>query len=102
MLSFVTRLSVAVITLISSIVIARLLTPAEMGVYAIGLTLRALLDVFREFGIGNYLVQEKQLTREKVRAAFSVTLSLFGAPVHCLWSSANLPLASMKRQHWQG
>jgi O-antigen/teichoic acid export membrane protein len=75
-LSFAARLSSAVVTLISSMVIARLLTPAEMGVYAIGLTLKVLLDTFREFGVGNYLIQEKQLTREKVRAAFSVTLLL--------------------------
>jgi O-antigen/teichoic acid export membrane protein len=75
-LSFAARSSCAVVQLMSSIVIARLLTPAEMGVYAIGVTLSALLDICRDFGIGNYLVQEEQLTREKVRAASSVTLLL--------------------------
>ena len=73
--SFGSRATAALITLISSMVIARLLTPTETGVYAIGFDFFAtLLEMFREFGITGYLVQEQHLSGDKIRAAFSVSL----------------------------
>lgn len=95
-LSFAARLSGAVVTLATSMVIARLLTPAEIGVYAIGLSLKALLESLRDFGVGNYLVQEKHLTPDKVRAAFSITL-LFGWCAGTLLIIASRPTATFYR-----
>jgi O-antigen/teichoic acid export membrane protein len=62
------------IQLISVMVIARLLTPEEMGVYSIAASLIILAQVFRDFGVGQYIIQEKDLTTDRIRAAFSLTL----------------------------
>lgn len=75
-LSFAARMSSAGAILISGMVMARLLTPAQTGIFVVGLSLSTFLETFREFGVANYLVQERELTREKVRVAFSVTFFL--------------------------
>ncbi len=54
--------------------IARLLTPEEIGVYSIGAVVIAIAHMFRDFGIGKYLINEKKLTSKKLRAAFTLTL----------------------------
>lgn len=46
----------------SSIVLARYLTPAEMGVFAVGLATIAMLALFQTFGFQPLIVREKKLT----------------------------------------
>jgi O-antigen/teichoic acid export membrane protein len=76
LLSFLDRYATLAITLLLTAVVARLLTPAEVGVFAIGLGLIAIVEAFREFGVGAYLVQERELTPEKIRTAFTLMLLL--------------------------
>lgn len=59
---------------ISVMVLARLLTPEEIGVYVLGMAFIGMIEVFREFGVRQYIVQESELTEEKLRAAFGVSL----------------------------
>ncbi|MCD6671506.1 MAG: lipopolysaccharide biosynthesis protein [Burkholderiaceae bacterium] len=63
-----------VIGLLSTIVLARLLTPAEIGTFSVAASFTGLAHALRELGVGNYLVQEKELTDERIRAAFTVSL----------------------------
>ena len=91
--SFGSRATAALITLISSMVIARLLTPTETGVYAIGFGFATLLEMLREFGITGYLVQEQHLSGDKIRAAFSVSL-LIGVAAGGLLIAVSQPVAS--------
>ncbi|MDJ0751833.1 MAG: lipopolysaccharide biosynthesis protein [Woeseiaceae bacterium] len=58
------------------IVISRLLAPAEIGIFSVGAAFIALGQLLRDFGTGQYVVQEKELTSERIRAAFTVTLGL--------------------------
>ena len=60
------------IRFISVIWVARLLTPDEIGVFSIALAGFGFLQVFRDFGIGTYLVQHKQLNKAVVASALSV------------------------------
>ncbi len=60
----------------SSLVLARLLSPAEIGVYSVAVVIFSFAHVFRDFGVTNYLIQEKDLTPEKVRSAAGVSLLL--------------------------
>ena len=73
-LSFAEKYSALVINGISLIVLARLLTPAEIGIYSVGAAVVAVAHVLRDFGVGNYLIQEQKLTQERVRTAFGVAL----------------------------
>jgi len=67
-----------VLGLAGTLVLARLLTPAEFGVFAIGTSVVMLLDAVRDFGVGTFLVQEKELTRERVRSAFTIAAGISG------------------------
>ena len=62
--------------LASTVIISRLLTPAEVGIFAIAAAIQALAGTVRDFGIGEYLIQERDLTRDKVRAAFGLNLAV--------------------------
>jgi len=75
-LSFLDRYSGLVIHTASSMVIARLLTPSQIGVYSVTMVLLGFVATFRDLGAGQYLVQNKALTEEKMRATWSVQLGL--------------------------
>jgi O-antigen/teichoic acid export membrane protein len=74
--SFLDRYATLAITLVLTAIVARLLTPAEVGVFAIGVGLIAMVEAFREFGVGAYLVQEREITPQKIRTAFTIMLLL--------------------------
>lgn len=54
--------------------LARLLTPAEMGLAMIGMAATQVADALRDFGTTTYLIQHRNLTRESVHTAFTVLL----------------------------
>jgi len=64
------------INLISSMIIARLLSPEEIGIFSVAISLVGFAHLIRNFGIGEYLIQEKNLTRNKIRSAFTLNISL--------------------------
>ena len=59
-----------------SIVIARLLTPDEVGVFALAMALNYLISSLKSFGIGAYLVRERNITPDKIRTTFGMWLVL--------------------------
>jgi O-antigen/teichoic acid export membrane protein len=65
-----------VIQLGSSIILARLLVPEEIGIFSVALSFITLGHMLRDFGIGEYLIQEKELTSEKIRSGFTLSLIL--------------------------
>jgi O-antigen/teichoic acid export membrane protein len=65
-----------VLLVLTTAVMARILTPAETGLFVIANSLILLADNFREWGIGAFIVQERHLTRPVVQSAFTVTLLL--------------------------
>ncbi|EWY41482.1 hypothetical protein N825_27320 [Skermanella stibiiresistens SB22] len=75
-LSAVARYSDMIIQFVSVMVIARVLTPEEIGIFSISVAFIALAQTMREFGLGAYVVQERDLTRDKLRSAFGVALVL--------------------------
>lgn len=62
------------LSLISVVVVSRLLKPEEIGVFSVAVSLVAYTHILREFGVGQYFVQLKELTREHLRAGFTVML----------------------------
>lgn len=73
-------------------IISRLLTPAETGVFAVAAVFATLASTFRDFGVAEYLIQEKELSAEKIRAALSVNIAISWAMGLLLYFSA--PLAA--------
>lgn len=62
------------LSLLGGILIARILTPEEIGIYSVSLAVVGLTQVLRDFGIGNFLIQEENLTDEHIRTAFGLSL----------------------------
>lgn len=57
----------------ASLVIARLLTPAEIGLFSVSVVLIGIGNTLRDFGVVDYIVQEKELTEARLRAAILMT-----------------------------
>ena len=77
----------------TSVVVARLLTPAEMGVFAVSMGIIGLLEALRTMGIGSYFISLPTITTEDLRlySGLSWILSLaFAALLVALswWTSA--------------
>lgn len=75
--------------LLTTIVISRLLTPAETGVFTVAAVFASLASTFRDFGVAEYLIQKKELRDEHIRASLTVNiliswtmgvLMFFGSP----------------------
>lgn len=73
-LSVADSYALLVLQLASTMIIARLLTPAEVGVFAIAAVFSMLASMFRDFGIAEYMIQERELTAEKIAAAFGLNI----------------------------
>lgn len=62
------------VNLASTVILARLLTPAEFGVTVLGTAVLGIAEAFRELGSVAYLVQQQDLTQKKRRTVFTVSL----------------------------
>ena len=72
--SFAGRYSTLTISVISTMILARLLTPEEIGIFSVGYAVLVLGHALRDFGVTGYLIQEHTLTRDRIRSAFGVTM----------------------------
>lgn len=73
-ISFIERYALIALSLASNILIARLLSPEEIGLYSVSLAAIGIAQVLRDFGVGGYLIQEKNLTEVHIRSAFGISL----------------------------
>lgn len=60
--------------LLGTLIVSRLLTPSDIGIFSVAAVLSGLATTFRDFGIAEYMIQEQQLTRQKIRAAFAANI----------------------------
>lgn len=74
--SSVAQYSVTAISLLSTILVARLLTPAEIGIYAIASAFVMMLNEFRVMGASEYLIREKYTTVDMVRSALGLAMAI--------------------------
>jgi O-antigen/teichoic acid export membrane protein len=74
-LAFASRYTTIGINFVGTIIVARLLTPAEIGVFAVAVAFVTLSQVLRDFGVANYLVQERDLDRARICTAMGIALS---------------------------
>lgn len=74
MLSLADSYLAIVLQLASTMIIARLLTPKEVGIFAIAAVISALANMFRDFGFAEYLIQARKLDEAKIRAALGLNI----------------------------
>ena len=75
-LSFVERFAMIGLGLVSYVLIARLLQPREIGLYSVTAAVVSMLQVLREFGIGNQLIQTEELGQERLDTALGLAMLL--------------------------
>lgn len=92
--AFLDRYASLLIGIGASMVLARLLTPAEIAVFSIAAVLLGFLSSVRELGAGQYLVREKELDTDSIRAVWSVQLGL-GVLIAGGVALASAPLAAL-------
>ncbi|MDX2465028.1 MAG: lipopolysaccharide biosynthesis protein [Porticoccus sp.] len=68
------RYIMLVLQFISTMILARLLTPEDIGIYSAGFSLVALSHLFRDFGLNQYIIQEKELDEAKIQTTFTLSL----------------------------
>ena len=62
--------------LIGTMIMSRLLTPAQTGVFAVAAVFAYFASTLRDFGVAEYLIQEKELDSAKLRAALTVNIAI--------------------------
>ncbi|OWQ93064.1 hypothetical protein CDN99_00725 [Roseateles aquatilis] len=90
--SFAERYASLLVNIGSTMALARLLTPQEIGIYSVCAAFVTIATVLRDFGISEYLIQEKELTEDKMRAAYAGAIAI-GWSVGLVAMLARHPLA---------
>jgi len=75
-LAFVARYASLAIQMLTVAILARLLTPPEIGVFSVSLAVVFVAQALRDLGVGNYIVQERDLKPEHLRTALGVALAI--------------------------
>ncbi|MDE2415029.1 MAG: oligosaccharide flippase family protein [Comamonadaceae bacterium] len=76
------------VNFVLSIVLARLLTPLDIGIFSMSAVLMAVAHVFRDFGVTAFIKREKELTPETLRNAFGVLLTTSWSVAVVMFASA--------------
>lgn len=88
------RLAILVITLLSTMTIARLVPPSEYGLAAMAQVVLVFAQVFRDFGVTNALLRKGTISKDEISMVFwfnvasTVTLSvllLIAAPIAAIF-----------------
>lgn len=64
---------------VGSVIVARLLTPHDMGVFAIGMATAGVLGTLVAFDLGTYVVRATELPRSTLDSAFTMNVILSSA-----------------------
>ncbi|MDD3352552.1 oligosaccharide flippase family protein [Zoogloea sp.] len=68
----------------SSIILARFLSPDDTGIFSVGMFVISLAHTVRDLGVSSYIIQEKELTIDRLRSAQFVTLAMSWLMAICL------------------
>ena len=91
------RLVVRLLGFISTLILARLLLPADFGVVALATSVIAILELFTTFTFDIALIQKPELTRSHLDTVWTLTL-LFNALIAVLLVALANPAAQFYRE----
>jgi O-antigen/teichoic acid export membrane protein len=95
--SILGRYGILVLQVATSVILARQLTPAEMGVWGIGQSAIFLSSTLRDFGAGDYLVRSGDIGPTAIGRVFAVMLTISLVCAGGLWLSRDF-MASFFRE----
>jgi len=71
-------------------IVSRLLTPSEVGVFSVAVALVALVHMLRDFGVTEFIIQEKSLNDDLIRTAFTINLTIAWVLAVSIFASSTL------------
>lgn len=74
--SYSSQAFVLFVNFASSVILARLLSPREMGVYAFAMAISAILSVFTTLNLHSYIVREGAIEAQTIRAIFTLNAAM--------------------------
>lgn len=74
--SYIDKYASLLVFFVASVITARLLTPAEVGVFSVTMVMVSFLAPFRDLGASQYLIREPELKPQTLRAVWTVQLAL--------------------------
>jgi len=83
--TFSTRYFSMGLQFLATLILARLLTPEEIGVYSVGAAVIMIAHTLRDFGTSTYVIQEQELTRARQGTAFALTIMVAWCLALALW-----------------
>jgi len=87
-----TRLVTQFVSWFTTLILARLLTPEDYGLFAMAFAVISFFELFQEFGLGVAIVQRQDLTRRHVNAIFWIIVA--SSSVLAVAASLGAPLAA--------
>lgn len=72
--SFAHKYAVIALALVRVVILGRLLAPDDYGVFMVAQTVILLAALFSDWGVSTFIVQDQELTKSRVRSAFTLTL----------------------------
>lgn len=89
-LQFAVTNGATAVNFLLTVILARLLTPAEVGVFSMSAVLIGFAHVFRDFGVMSFIKRQKTLTPELLRAAAGVLFVTSWSISLIMYFSANV------------
>jgi O-antigen/teichoic acid export membrane protein len=95
-INFMSSTGGTIVQFIVSLILARMLSPSEIGVFSMTVVFVNIAQIFRDFGVSTYLQREETLTPEKIASAsgvmfaasWTIALSLYLVSGHiAVWFS---------------
>lgn len=74
--SYGAQLSTFFITFGTTVVVARLLSPRDVGIYAAAAAILGIVATFTSFGVANHVIREVEVSRQTLRACNTVNAAL--------------------------
>ena len=65
-----------VVTFGSTVMIARIVSPRDFGVFAMASAVATIINVFMQFGLAKYVMREKEMTQDVLRSVFTVNVMM--------------------------
>lgn len=72
--SSASRYIIRFVGLITTMIVARLLSPSEIGTFGVASAIVMIMSEFRLLGAGIYLVREKDISRQNISSALGLTI----------------------------
>ncbi len=83
--------------LFSTAIVARLITPLEMGIWTLGFALIGLFQIMRDFGTATFIQTNKELTNEQIKVCNGLQL-IVGLLFFVVFTLAAEPIAAFYKE----